>query len=288
MATSESLEKRKEQKPESVQFWLAITAGSLFFHSVFMFGVSRSVKVAVVEPGGGAIDVEMVDASDNKAAGEPIVPASSFKPEPFRPEPTPLPEFSPEPIVKPEVREEQPIVKPEKEKPIVKPEVVQKPKAKEKKKEPIAPQPNVAKGDPEDLLKKPPKPGDPEIKSVNFQVQSLPVLTPQSQGELDGTATLAVPRFPIIEVPPNFPLRLGQTLTVTLSFSINSQTGAIDSPTFSKIPSLDDKDQERLQIAVVEALQVVMFTPPKIKVNGGAQPPESTEWKILLQLTGSK
>ncbi len=121
MATSGS-DQRKEKKPESVQFWLAIVAVSLLFHSLFIIGVKRWATVAVVEPAaGGAIDFEVVDKSDSKAdsSGDPIVPASALKPEPFRPEPTPLPEFSPEPSSEPIVKpEEKPQVREEK-KPIV-------------------------------------------------------------------------------------------------------------------------------------------------------------------------
>jgi outer membrane biosynthesis protein TonB len=258
MATSDSLERRKEQKPESVHFWLAIVAGSLFFHSVLMFGVSRAVKVAVVEPGGGAIDVEMVDASGSKAAseGEPIVPASSFKPEPFRPEPTPLPEFSPEPIlkpeekpiVKPEVREEKPpIVQPEKKKPIVQPEKKKPIVQPEKKK----PQPPDKKG-PSEPEKIPTqdvgKPGDTDgdDPSIRLNVgQVIPAeLTPKFKAELGGTAKLTVTPPTRIEFPGQYPLKADQVVTVeiTLVIEISSQTVT---KVIAKIisPNLDTKHQ---------------------------------------------
>ncbi len=294
MATSgPSLDQRREKKPESVQFWLAIVAVSLLFHALLIVGVKRLATVAVVEPAGGPIDVELMEPADSRAVAvdEPIVPAIASKPEPVRPEPTPLPEFTPEPS--PEViQKPEPIVKPEEKqekKPIVKPENKQeKPSKVTKETPPGKPKSNTGEAPitSNDSLKKPPLPTGSGIKSVNFGVSSTIDLTAQSKAELGGTATLTMPKFPPILVAPNFPLRPKETLTVTLSFSVNNLTGEADSPTLSKIPNLDDKDQEQIQIAIVDSFSKVKFSPPKINIKGGAPPPDSTEWTITLQLMG--
>lgn len=298
MATSASFKERK-RKPESVQFWLAIAAVSLLFHAGLIVGLKRWATIALVEPDGGSIAVELVDPASEADAppGEPIVQAAALKPD-AKPAPEPIaspepeipssfePKFEPAPIVKPE-----PIVPPEKKpQPIVpKPENNTKPPnrpspktdKKDDKKEPSKEIPTT-KRNPLPL----PTPTMTGIDTVNFQVLGEPQLTPQSQGELSGTAVLKVPPFPPIDVPKGFPLRRGETLDVTLNFYINNVTGQIDSPTFPKIPNLDDKEREQLEIAVAELLGKIMFSPPDVKIEGGAPPPESTEWRITLRLTG--
>jgi hypothetical protein len=303
MATSGSLERRKEQKPESVHFWLAIVAGSLFFHSVFMFGVSRAVKVAVAEPGGGAIDVEFVEASGSKAApeGEPIVPASSFKPEPFRPEPTPLPEFTPEPIVKPE---EKPIVKPEvreEKPPIVKPEVkkpIVSPPETRKKTEPKA---NVKKPvtDPssgESPLVPPGETGTGTgIKGIKFGAIGTPKLTQyaKTQAILDGK--MGLPSIDSVAVDPSFPLRPGQVVELKLTLTIDNATGSVIFEDKEALTiegdwtaglNLTENQQFTVLETVKNRLLSIKFPLPKITINGGAKPSESSEWLISFQLIG--
>jgi hypothetical protein len=298
MATSDSLERRKEQKPESVHFWLAIVAGSLFFHSVFMFGVSRAVKVAVVEPGGGAIDVEFVEASGSKAApeGEPIVPASSFKPEPFRPELTPLPEFSPEPTPKPS------------------PEVVQKPEVKET---PIVPPPNPtnrpktpAKTAPRTTPEKGGTPArssqpltKPEdltgVRSVIVSYEEQPEQESSNSGDAskpDEPAKLILGSFPNISINANSPLLPG---SITVQFyatcpistgnrcdpsqvklSRNQQISASYSGSASTISTKDQEDIDRLATEIVSKASVQSLT-TKTSFNKKA---EATYWSITFTL----
>jgi outer membrane biosynthesis protein TonB len=121
MATSQ-----RGRKPESVQFWLAIAALSLAFHSLFLFGLQRWAKVAVLQPEvGGPIDVELRDAAPAKpdvnegaiaqVPEQPeVVPQTKLevKPQPVEPEPEVVqkPDPKPEPKREPEL----PIVDPKK------------------------------------------------------------------------------------------------------------------------------------------------------------------------------
>jgi hypothetical protein len=298
MATSDSREKHKEQKPESVHFWLAIVAGSLFFHSVLMFGVSRSVKVAVVEPGGGAIDVEFVEASGSKAAseGEPIVPASSFKPEPFRPEPTPLPEFTPEPIVKPE---EKPIVKPEKEKPDVKEEKRPIVPKSEKPKEEKPKAKNTPKDKPatsKDLIESAPDTKGTGIQKVRFGAIGTPQLTPQSKGELSAlNAEIGLPSITTIKVDPTFPLERNQIVDLKITITINNATGKVVLEESEALSikgdwtaglNLTPAHQISIERWINAQLRAMSFPKPKITVSGGAEVSPESEWLINFQLTG--
>lgn len=314
MATSGS-HQRKEREPESVQFWLAIAAMSLAFHSIFMFGVTRLATVTVVEPaGGGAIDVEIVDplGRDARSEGEPIVPAAALKsdkPEPAaKPEPTPLPEFTPEPAPQ---ASQKPEPKPE---PIVQPEVKKKPEVKEVKeqKKPSVPKPDKPKGDkPKKKDDQPAKSKDPiteapdkrgtGIKGIRFGAIGTPQLTPfaKTQNILDGT--MGLPSITNFAVDPSFPLRPGQVVNLKLTLVIENATGRVVlEPGETLSPTEGDwavglNLTENQQIVVLETIKngllSIKFPPPKITVAGagnvgGATPPETSEWFINLQFTG--
>ena len=134
MATSQ---RSRVRKPESVQFWLCVGAVSLALHSSLLFGLERWAKVTVVQPDGGPIAVELVDAPDvvglDEVGPNPIGPdAVAFPTEPDAiaqvPQKTDVkPDTKPEakPEIKPDVQTES------------EPEVVQKPEPKRELKVPI-------------------------------------------------------------------------------------------------------------------------------------------------------
>jgi hypothetical protein len=308
MATSGSREKHKEQKPESVHFWLAIVAGSLFFHSVLMFGVSRAVKVSVAEPGGGAIDVEFVEASGSKAVseGEPIVPASSFKPEPFRPEPTPLPEFSPEPTPKPSqevVQKPEPSPEPSPKQP-VKPAVKETTPIVSKPEKPEGEKPNKTGNQPtksDDPIKDDPNKKGTGIQSVRFGAIGTPQLVEEAArlGNII-KAEMSLPNVDNITVDSSFPLRPGQVVNLKLQLVIDNATGRVVLEPEEALATQGDwaaglNLTENQQITVSEIIKKKLlsmkFPLPKITAAGagkvGSQkPPETSEWLINFQLTG--
>ena len=301
MATSQ---RSRVRKPESVQFWLCVGAVSLGLHSSLLFGLQRWAKVTLVQPDAGPIAVELMDAPD--AVG-PSVVASPVEPDAIAQVPQ-TPDVKPD--SQPEVKlEVQPDVQPEAE-------VVRKPESKRESNVPIVPKtkPNVDSPKPirekpktpktppkepknpdaagpvqskDPIRKPPPGPKDPPSGSQSVNVRSVSKPIFKGQADLKGTATLEVPNFPpITNLPPNFPLRPSESLTVKLSFYVNNKTGEPDSPTLPNIPGLDSTAHEQIGIAIAQMFQGLKFPPPIIKVEGGAEPPESTAWEITLKLTG--
>ena len=301
MATSQ---RSRVRKPESVQFWLCVSAVSLALHSSLLFGLQRWAKVSIVTPDGGPIAVELVDAPDT-VASKPEPDADTIAQVPQKPDAKPdaqpevkpdvKPEVQPEPepevVRKPEPKaSETPIAPKPKTKPIVDPA---KP-TREKPKTPKTPPTELKKPDSKSPVKSkdpiknpPPDPENPPSgsQSVSFRSVGKPIF--KGQADLQGTATLEAPNFPPINnLPPNFPLRPTESLTIKFSFYVNNKTGEPDSPTLPNIPGLDATAQEQIGIAIAQLFQGLKFPPPTIKVEGGAEAPESTAWEITLKLTG--
>ena len=297
MATSQ---RSRVRKPESVQFWLCVGAVSLALHSSLLFGLQRWAKVTLVQPDGGPIAVELVDAPDTvaDAVTSPIEPeAIAQVPQKPDAQPEVKPEVQPEPesevMRKPEPKRELKV--PIASKPEMKPNIDSpKPISSDQLKIPKKPPKDLKKPDStepiksKDPIKKPPP--DPNnlgsgSQSVNVRSVGPPVF--KGQSDLKGTATLEGPNFPPIKnLPPNFPLRPAESLTVKLSFYVNNKTGEPDSPTLPNIPGLDSTARDQIGIAIAQLFQDLKFPPPIITVEGGAEAPESTAWEITLQLTG--
>ncbi len=297
MATSGSRpDQRKEKKPESVQFWLAITAGSLLFHSLFMFGVSRSIKVSVVEPAvSGAIDVEIVDPLGREvvAGGEPIVPAAAFKPEP-----TPLPEFSPEPTKEPTP---EPSVKPEVKE---KPPIADKPKPTKLKETPSTPNPDSPKSvvpvrSGNELPPTPPSSGG--VRSVDVREESVPEQE-NSKGNMEGnddpTSKLRLnphPQLSISQSSPLFPVGKLATISVQFAAICPVSKGTVCDPTQVKIqrtknnatysgpaPNLSSKDLEEIDTLAAKIISQASVQSLTIETTTPEKP--ATFWSITFQI----
>ena len=317
MATSQ---RSRIRKPESVQFWLCVGAVSLGLHSSLLFGLQRWAKVTIAQPDGRPIAVELVDAPDvvepvtspvepDAIAQVPQTPdvKSNVKPE-AKPEikPDVQPEPEPELVRKPEPKRESkaPIAsKPEMKSNVDSPKPIldnsktpKKPPKDPKKPDSTQPTQSKAPKKPDstepvqskDPIKKPPPdPNNLGSGSQSVSVRSVGKPIFKGQADLQGTATLEVPNFPLItNLPPNFPLRPAESLTVKLSFYVDNKTGEPDSPTLPNIPGLDSTARDQIGIAIAQLFQDLTFPPPIIKVEGGAEAPESTAWEITLQLTG--
>ena len=136
MATSRQL---RVQKPESVHFWLCVGAVSLALHSSLLFGLERWAKVTIVQPDGGPIAVELMDASDAvrlDAVGPNSIGLDAVA---FPTEPDAIAQVPQTPDAKPDSQPEvklevQPDVQPEAE-------VVRKPEPKRESNVPIVPKP---------------------------------------------------------------------------------------------------------------------------------------------------
>jgi hypothetical protein len=282
MATSSKLvSSRSQRKPESVHFWLAIAAASLLFHALLIVGVKRWVSVAVVEPGAGAIEVEFVTAeAKDGAAGEPVVPAVSSKPEPFRPEPTPLPEFTPEPSP-------EPIMKPEK-KPIV---PVVKPSAT-----PKAPKPSPSpkgKPSPSPAPKTIPTPGDldgDDSTTRSFEAEA------EQPSLLDGPGDqLQLMRLPPIVLSRDFANDVGKTINISVvlvakcsqSQGPACQKSSQEFSTFTPPPGLTPKYDRELDEAVKAWASKLQISSLTYKDPLGTTSPANypaTYWSIQVRL----
>ena len=283
MATSRQL---RVQKPESVQFWLCVSAVSLALHSSLLFGLERWAKVTIVQPDGGPIAVELMDASD--AVGLDAVGPNSIGPDAvaFPTEPdviaqvpqTPDPKSDAQPEVKLEVK---PDGQPESE------SEVRKPELKRESKVPIRASGDLKNPGKKGAISKPSKPtkqsGNPSNSSQaspsaprqggsNTPVTSTDNLPIQNPGGMrsvglkftrpqhakepgDPDATLVLTEFPgTLSASNLFPLKTGQDFDVKVGFPVScaSSTGNLCDASLAKIGYLSITPPDGVQLSASE------------------------------------
>jgi outer membrane biosynthesis protein TonB len=288
---------QRGRKPESVQFWLAIAALSLAFHSLFLFGIQRWAKVAVLQPEvSGPIDVELRDAAPAKpdvnegaiaqVPQQPeVVPQTKLeaKPQPVESEPEVV--QKPDPKREPELKPELPIVPPVKSTvPVPKSETPQKPKSTKKPlTKPEVGKPEVGKpevGKPE--VGKPLTPPDQTTGrdlTVNLPVPKLLSAPGEIGGK--GTARLRLKSPLTIPFPATFSLKSGDVIRAKVKFIVTGKD--FQSPEIKELsPKLSGRDQDQLLALMEEFLTQISVE--KIEIDTDAVEKPDTEWETTIEL----
>ncbi len=312
---------QRGRKPESVQFWLAIAALSLAFHSLFLFGIQRWAKVAVLQPEvSGPIDVELVAAAPAKSevnegaiAQVPqqpeVVPQTKLeaKPQPVESEPEVV--QKPDPKREPEPKRELPIVPVDPKK---KPPIVEKPKPKPNEtpsstpknsdlpeQKPASPKPvvPVTSGDglPSDKI------GGSGTRSVGVQ----PAFEPEQQsssGDMPSTdnppSQLKLKPHPGLSISQNSPLLSGgksATIDVRFAATCPISAGNVCDPTQVKLQrlkadvpytgpasTLSPKDLEEIDKWATEIVSKASVQ--SLTIQTPRQDKPDTFWSVTFQL----
>jgi len=299
MAASGAL---RERKPESVHFWLAIAAVSFLFHALLIVGIKRWATIAVVEPDGGPIAVELVEPAGSESVDAPIVQAAALKPEAkleVKPEVEPEvqtelePQIKPEPIVQPEVKAEikkvQPAIVP---KPEPKPNRSLVPPKKNTQSGPSGPNKDPTK---ENQNSSPPKPVPP-IKSddplgnpgsgvggSNLTTSLAPPVLRSTPGEIGGKGTARIKlNFPAtVPFPATFVLKPGEVIRAKVSFVVVGNE--IQSPEVKELrPKLSGREQDALLQFIGELLGKI--TVESIVIDTDAVMKPDTDWETTIEL----
>ena len=243
MATSQ---RSSVRKPESMQFWLGVGVASLALHSIFLFGLQRWARVTIVQPEGGPIAVELVDAPDTvvsqaepdtiaqvlqkpdaKPAAQPEVAAPEVKLD-VKPEVQPEPNIKPEPIVQPSTNADR-----KRTTPAIVPTPT-KPRSQNKPTKSVTP---PLKATPEDPKKRPGKKGDSTDTSPVRSNDPLGDPNAVETGErsflvsydkpnpMDGpngrmSAELTFQAIPPISLSSKFARNVGPTINISLTFVV--------------------------------------------------------------------
>ena len=275
MAASGAL---RDRKPESVQFWLAIAAVSLLFHALLIVGIKRWTTVAVVEPDGGPISVELVDPAGSESVEAPIVQAAALKPEAkleVRPEaksevqPEPEPEIKPEPIVQPEVKAEV-------KKPAIASQPKRKPETGRQPKREMTPQTNLGRrsesnnkqqGTPENV-DKPALGGGKDLSGEvgtigqkTVGITQLSLKQNDTAGADDRKATLRFKPFPATtQLSANFIRDVGPTIIVPVTFivSCTESQGFVCLPSHIKLENQSSRFPPNLSVEYDQELEKVI------------------------------
>ncbi len=313
MAASGAL---RERKPESVQFWLAIAAVSFLFHALLLVGIKRWATMAVVEPDGGAIAVELVEPAGSESVDAPIVQAAALKPEvkpdvqpkpdpeiktPVEPEPEPQVRPIVQPSVQPKIEKKQPAIAstPKPDRSIVPPKKnTQSGQSGSSgpKKDPTQGNQNSSPSKPISPVKSDDPLGNPGsgVGGSNLATSlSPPVLqsewslTPEAPGGIGGSGTAKLKlNFPTsIPFPATFALKRGEVIRVKVTLRVAGND--IQSPGFKILqPKLSGRDQEALVEFIYEVL-------PKISVaeividnhtNSETNNKPDTDWETTMEL----
>lgn len=295
MAASGAL---RDRKPESVQFWLAIAAVSLLLHALLIVGIKRWTTVAVVEPDGGPISVELVDPAGSESVEAPIVQAAALKPEAkleVRPEaksevqPEPEPEIKPEPIVQPEVKAE-----------VKKPAIASAPKpdrsiVPSKKNTPSGqsgPKKDPTKENQNPSLKKTVPPiksddllGNPGsgVGGSNLTTSLAPPVLRSTPGEIGGKGTARIKlNFPAtVPFPATFVLKPGEVIYAKVSFVVVGNE--IQSPEVKELrPKLSGREREALLEFIGELL--LKISVENVVIDNDAIIKPDTDWETTIEL----
>ncbi len=294
MATSQ---RSRVRKPDSVQFWLCVGVVSLGLHSGLLFGLQRWAKVMVVQPDGGPIAVELVDAPDAVAAVEPEVNEGAIAQVPQKPEAKPEAEPEAKPEAKPDVQPEPEVVR-ESNAPTVPPQPSSTPQPssvpRPKPKESQSPPPKV-KPSPKVSVKPKPSPSDkpltsdePLTKPGNQGGRSLAVNVPtpkliSTPGEIGGrgTARLRLNYPQTVQFPATFSLKSGDVIRAKVKFLVTGND--IQSPEIKELsPKLLGRDREALLQFVGEFLMQVSVGEISIDTDTVVKP--DTDWETTIEL----
>ncbi len=298
MAASEAL---RERKRESVQFWLAIAAVSFFFHALLIVGIKRWATIAVVEPDGGPIAVELVEPAGSESVNAPIVQAAALKPEAkpevqTKPEPYIKPE--PEPQIKPEL-----IVQPEVKAEVKKPTIASTPKPDRSivppkkntqsgqsgssgpKKDPTQGNQNSSPSKPISPVKSDDPLGNPGsgVGGSNLATSLSPPVLRSTPGEIGGKGTARIKlNFPTtIPFPATFVLKPGDAIRAKVSFVVVGNE--IQSPEVRELqPKLSGREQDALLQFIGELL--VKITVESIVIDTDAVVKPDTDWETTIEL----